>query len=74
MTRDVRLFALLAAALILLIAVELFMPSGGGQEDVAAAPNTAPADAGTAEDNGNGPTEYADAILERPLYKPDRQP
>jgi hypothetical protein len=74
MTGTVRLFALLAGALVLLIAVELFMPSGGAPEEVAVAPQAAPADDATAQDGGNGPTEYADTILERPLFKPDRHP
>ena len=74
MTATVRLLALLAAALTLLIAVELFMPSGGAPEDAEAAPGAAPADTAAAADSGNGPTDYAEAILERPLFKPDRQP
>jgi len=71
--RTVRLFALIAAGLTLLIAVELFMPSGAPVE--AAAPqDAAPAETDAAPQAGSGSSDFADAILARPLFKPDRQP
>jgi hypothetical protein len=71
--RTVRLFALVAAGLALLIAVELFTPSGAPVE--AAAPQAAPpAETDAAPQAGSGSAEFADAILARPLFKPDRHP
>ena len=72
MNSTVRLLALVAVALTALIAIELFVPSGGDTE--AAAPPAAQTAEATPPAETQSPEESAGTILARPLFRADRKP
>jgi hypothetical protein len=68
----VRLLALVAVALTALIAIELFVPSDGDTE-IGAPPAAQTAEAAAPAET-QSPSEFAEAILARPLFRADRHP
>ena len=74
MNGTVRLLALIAAALVGLIAIELTLSSGGDPE-AGSAPGTQAAETDVAPQGGDSsPADFATTILARPLFRPDRHP
>jgi hypothetical protein len=68
-----RLFILIAVALVALIAIELFMPSGNDTDAVPMPAAQTPANGAPAADTQN-PADFAATILARPLFRADRHP
>lgn len=73
MNSTVRLLTLIAVALAGLIVIELTMSSGSELEMTAAPDAAAPETAGAQQD-GESPSDFATAVLARPLFRPDRHP
>jgi hypothetical protein len=69
----VRLLTLIAIALAGLIVIELTL-SSGGEPETTAAPDAAAPDSSAAQQGGESPSDFATAILARPLFRPDRHP
>jgi hypothetical protein len=72
-TSTVRLLTLVAVALAGLIVIELTM-SSGGEPETTAAPDAAAPDSVAAQQGGESPSDYANTVLARPLFRPDRHP
>lgn len=72
MNGTVRLLTLVAVALTALIAIELFVTSGG-DSDIAAPQAAQTAETAPVADT-QSPAEYAGTILARPLFRADRKP
>ena len=73
MNSTVRLLTLVAVALAGLIVIELTISSGNDPE-TAAAPDAAAPETATAQQGAENPSDYANAVLARPLFRPDRHP
>jgi general secretion pathway protein N len=69
----VRLLTLVAVALAGLVVIELTISSGTDPETVAA-PDTAAPETAAAQPGSESPSDYANTILARPLFRPDRHP
>jgi hypothetical protein len=69
----VRLLTLVAVALAGLIVIELTISSGDDAE-MTAAPDVVTPDGAAAQQGGESPSDFATAILARPLFRPDRHP
>lgn len=72
MNGTVSLLALVAVALTALIGIELFVSSGGDTES--AAPQAAQTAEAAPAAETQSPSEFADTILARPLFRADRHP
>lgn len=72
MNGTVRLLSLVAVALTALIAIELFVSSGGGTEP--AAPQAAQTAEAAPPAETQSPAEFAETVLGRPLFRADRKP
>jgi hypothetical protein len=69
----VRLLTLIAVALAGLIVIELTV-SSGNEPETTAAPDAAAPETADAQQGGESPSDFATAILARPLFRPDRHP
>jgi hypothetical protein len=69
----VRLLTLIAVALAGLIVIELTV-SSGNEPETSAAPDVAAPETADAQQGGESPSDFATAILARPLFRPDRHP
>jgi hypothetical protein len=69
----VRLLTLIAVALAGLIVIELTV-SSGNQPETTAAPDTGATETTDAQQGGESPSDFATAVLARPLFRPGRHP